>query len=202
MTKKDTKELLNDSFAEIAKTKAIDKITVREISENAGVTTQTFYNHFSDKYDLVFWRFRNRIDTIFDRYGKGIIDWGMAMEEFIQGYDNHARFIINAFKNMNGQDSYKDKTMIYLANKMINNIKILKGVEEIPTEYKFYIFFYSSGIIDVVDRWLKKENRESYKVVARYLCDCVPMKLMDYCGVNKVGHKKFTELLALTVDEC
>ena len=69
MTKKDTKELLSDSFAEIAKTKAIDKITVREISENAGVTSQTFYNHFSDKYDLVFWRFRNRIDKIFVRYG-------------------------------------------------------------------------------------------------------------------------------------
>ena len=50
---KDTKELLKNSLIELAKKKPIDKITIKQVSENAGVTSQTFYNHFSDKYDMV-----------------------------------------------------------------------------------------------------------------------------------------------------
>ena len=62
---KDTKELLRDSLIELARKKPLDKITIKQVSENAGVTSQTFYNHFRDKYDMVLWAYRNRVDDVF-----------------------------------------------------------------------------------------------------------------------------------------
>ena len=46
-------DLLAESLKEIAKTKPIEKITIKEITDKAGVIRPTFYNHFQDKYELV-----------------------------------------------------------------------------------------------------------------------------------------------------
>ena len=45
MGRNDTKEVLFLSYKELGKSKKLDKITVREICENCGLTTQTFYNY-------------------------------------------------------------------------------------------------------------------------------------------------------------
>ena len=55
MKRKTAKEILSDSFRELAETKSVDKITVRDITENCGYSPATFYRQFKDKYDLVEW---------------------------------------------------------------------------------------------------------------------------------------------------
>lgn len=47
--------VLAESLKELAVTKPIDKITIKEITDKAGVIRPTFYNHFQDKYELVEW---------------------------------------------------------------------------------------------------------------------------------------------------
>ena len=51
--------LLAESLKEIAITKPIEKITIREITDRAGVIRPTFYNHFQDKYELLEWIVQN-----------------------------------------------------------------------------------------------------------------------------------------------
>lgn len=47
--------LLAESFKELAKKHPIEKITIKEITDLAGVIRPTFYNHFQDKYELLEW---------------------------------------------------------------------------------------------------------------------------------------------------
>ena len=47
--------LLANSLKELSQTKAIEKITIKEITDKAGVIRPTFYNHFQDKFDLLEW---------------------------------------------------------------------------------------------------------------------------------------------------
>ena len=47
--------LLAESFKELALRQPIEKITIKEITDKAGVIRPTFYNHFQDKYDLLEW---------------------------------------------------------------------------------------------------------------------------------------------------
>ena len=44
---------LIDSFKELALTVPVEKITIKEITDKAGVIRTTFYNHFQDKYMLM-----------------------------------------------------------------------------------------------------------------------------------------------------
>ena len=61
MPKKDIEGLLADSFKELALEKPIEKITIREITDRAGVIRVTFYNHFQDKYELIEWILRKEV---------------------------------------------------------------------------------------------------------------------------------------------
>ena len=53
--KTDINQLLADSLKEIAGSHPVEKITIKEITDKAGVIRPTFYNHFQDKYELLEW---------------------------------------------------------------------------------------------------------------------------------------------------
>ena len=59
--KKDVKLLLAESFKELVLEKPVEKITIKEITDRAGVIRVTFYNHFQDKYELLEWICREEI---------------------------------------------------------------------------------------------------------------------------------------------
>ncbi len=54
-----TKELLAQSLTELMVTTPLEKISVNDIVEHAGVGRNTFYYHFEDKFDLVNWYFQS-----------------------------------------------------------------------------------------------------------------------------------------------
>lgn len=51
--KTDVDRLLMDSFKELSLHIPIEKITIKEITDKAGVIRPTFYNHFQDKYEVI-----------------------------------------------------------------------------------------------------------------------------------------------------
>ena len=52
-----TKYRLAEAMKTCMKTTSVDDITIRQIVEVCGVTRQTFYRNFLDKYDLINWYF-------------------------------------------------------------------------------------------------------------------------------------------------
>ena len=46
-------ERLKQAFKELALEEAVEKITIRQITERAGVIRTTFYHHYQDKYQLM-----------------------------------------------------------------------------------------------------------------------------------------------------
>lgn len=47
--------VLAESLKELAESRPLEKITIKEITDKAGVIRPTFYNHFQDKYELLEW---------------------------------------------------------------------------------------------------------------------------------------------------
>ena len=50
-----TKQALEASLKRMMLKKPLDKITIRDITEDCGISRMTFYYHFKDIYDLVEW---------------------------------------------------------------------------------------------------------------------------------------------------
>lgn len=72
--------LLAESFKELAAGAAIDKITIKEITDKAGVIRPTFYNHFQDKYELLEWIIRTEIlDPIIPLIREGYLHEGLIL---------------------------------------------------------------------------------------------------------------------------
>ena len=70
MQRKTAKDILADSFHELAEKKNIDKITIQDIVENCGYSIATFYRQFKDKYDLIAWDYSKRIASLMEQVGK------------------------------------------------------------------------------------------------------------------------------------
>ena len=59
--RKDIEQELADSLKELVLRVPFEKITIKQITDGAGVIRVTFYNHFQDKYDLLGWIIRRQI---------------------------------------------------------------------------------------------------------------------------------------------
>lgn len=50
-----TKQVLEESLKKLMLHKPLDKITIRDLTEDCGISRMAFYYHFKDIYDLVEW---------------------------------------------------------------------------------------------------------------------------------------------------
>ena len=57
-----TRYRLAKAMEECMRAQPVDAITVTNIAERCGVTRQTFYRNFLDKYDLINWYFGKLLD--------------------------------------------------------------------------------------------------------------------------------------------
>ncbi len=66
-----TRYRLAKAMEECMRAQPVDAITVTNIAERCGVTRQTFYRNFLDKYDLINWYFGKLLDRSFEHMGSG-----------------------------------------------------------------------------------------------------------------------------------
>ena len=82
MKKKSTKELLAESFLELAEKKPINKITIANIVENCEVTQPTFYRYFKDKYDMIAWIYARLAGQFISKIGQDGYVWKDTLYTF------------------------------------------------------------------------------------------------------------------------
>ena len=179
MKNADMKEKLLESFRELAKNAPIDKITVRQISEKCGVTTQTFYNHFPDKYELVHWAYQKRLDRLFKELESGEIDFKTFLRGYLSDYQTNSAFILNAVANTRGEDSYSTRGGRYFCESIEREMCRVLNVEELSLEYKLLIKAYVGGFTNLILYWLSKGDEISIDDMVTALADAVPQKLKD-----------------------
>ncbi len=95
-----------DSLKRLVIREPFDKITIKQITDGAGVIRVTFYNHFQDKYDLLGWIIRNEI---LDPMGI-LVQNGMYKEALTLIFSNiqkDSAFYQRAVK-IEGQNSFRE----------------------------------------------------------------------------------------------
>lgn len=60
-----SKEAIVHAFNSLIEKRPFDAITVKMITEEAGVSRATFYRHFKDKYDVMNYNYKKILDTYF-----------------------------------------------------------------------------------------------------------------------------------------
>ena len=85
-----TKYRLARAMKECMKSTSVENITVKQITEECGLTRQTFYRNFLDKYDLINWYFDKLLVKSFEHMGQGKTVYDVLVKKltYIQEEDN------------------------------------------------------------------------------------------------------------------
>jgi len=156
MKRKTTKEILAESFREIAENRPVDKITIQEIADNCGYSNATFYRHYKDKYDLIAWDYVHRTSEIMDKIG-GDYKWKDTLTEWVAYFLKDKEYMQNLLRNTSGHDSF----VRYFSEANIEHLTrcILKltGREELDPDLTFLVMTYCYGTAQIICYWLCDE---------------------------------------------
>ena len=127
-----TKYRLAAAMKECMKTTPVDAITVRQITERCGVTRQTFYRNFLDKYDLINWYFDKLLARSFEHMGRGttVLD---SLEKKIAD-TAHRPDKVAAFLGKNVSDKVVPEDLVKIASS-VNGLR--KDAEN--RDYRVYL---------------------------------------------------------------
>ena len=171
-----TKDILAASLKELAREKPVDKITIRELTENCGMTATTFYNHFQDKYQLLAWIYNQRIEPYWGRIGSGV-SWREALREATMPLLEDHAFYTNALKNTSGQISFRYATNHYAIGLLIACWRAQTGTSEVGDDIVFCIRFYMRAISEAINDWFLAGQPIPLDTFIDWLVEAMPAPL-------------------------
>ena len=107
-TRSEMDRRLMESFKQLVLRMPIEKITIKDITDQAGVIRPTFYNHFQDKYELLECIIRSDIlEPMMPLMQKHMI--GAALTLIFSNLSMEKEFYLKASR-LEGQNSFEDIT--------------------------------------------------------------------------------------------
>ncbi len=153
MKRKTAKELLAESFRELAEKKPIDKIKVKDIADNCGYSTATFYRQYRDKFDLIAWSYSEDVKKIIEKFRYDEASWRETLRDAADYYAEHREYLSNLLRNTSGYDSF----VLNMTNIHFDCIKEhLQKDDGISVDEKteMLIRMYVHGTVDITCEWI------------------------------------------------
>ena len=180
MKRKTARELLAESFRELAESKPIDKITVQEIVDNCGYSSATFYRQFRDKYDLIAWAYSRDLEQIMGRIAYDEISWRQTLIEGAQYYSAHREYLENLLLHTSGYDAFvRNMTEINyqsLKQAVLRSARLTELDEKTDMLIRLYVF----GTVQLSCEWIIGKYKASPERLAEVYELALPETLRQY----------------------
>lgn len=176
MTINDTTQYkLAASIKTLMEKETLDKITVIDIVKHCGVTRQTFYRYFIDKYDLVNWYFEQLCMQSFKQMGVSI-SLKEALSKKFNFIKNERLFFTQAFQSheQNSLIEYDYQSIFSFYSKIITDKTGISLSEDI----RFHLEMYCEGSIHMTVQWVKSGMKLAPDKIADLLVEALPLSLI------------------------
>lgn len=165
----ETKEKLKDAFFEIYKTKRLEKISIKEITDAAGYNRGTFYVYYTDIYDLLAQVEDELIAECKGAAGKVVGEMmqnsPVAMQSFPITFFNKNKKYLKVLLGSNGDPQFVAKIKFMFKNIFRANLSKLNIGEGKPVDFVFeYIVSAQLGIITY---WMEHEDEMSVEELVK-----------------------------------
>ena len=170
-----TRQRLADAVKAEMERAPLDKITVSQIVERAGVTRQAFYRNFKDKYDLVNRHFEQLAQRSFKQMGAGLtLREGLIKKfEFLKG---ERTFFTQAFRSQdcNSVVAYDYQCILEFYTGII---KKRLGTAALPDHLAFLLRMYCEGSIQMTVEWVTQGMERPIPQLVDLLLEAMPARL-------------------------
>jgi AcrR family transcriptional regulator len=164
-----TEKALMAAFQQLMTTTSFDKIRIQNITDLAEVNRHSFYNHFTDKYDLLYQTVSQMFLTdMTPQDGEALFDRFIHQIPLVLQYiEEHRLFFKSAFRNDKACSfhGFFQKMICDWLTDIQNGTQDLNEIESDPlyhTEIRFYIAGYSNLLI----HWLYNEPNKPAQTLA------------------------------------
>lgn len=170
--------ILANALRTLLKEKTFENITVENILELSGVSRATFYRHFQDKYSLMSWIYKAKVDEILKENPSPSQSINILVQSayFIHTNKDYFSQIIK----FQGQNSFLDFIFSYVKNATVDRISNVIGKKDLPSEMLYYVRFYCGGIVFIITEWLNSGLEDPPEKVAQLIFDCIPQPIKIY----------------------
>lgn len=179
MKRKTTKELLAESFREVAEYKSIDKITVRDITENCGYSPATFYRQFRDKYDLIAWDYTRELKAILSGMDGSKAAWHHALTRAAAFFGERKAYLANLILHTGGMESF----LAYMQEAHYQGLKDIAAASgEAPADAltEHYLRVYVLGSAQFTCEWILGKVEVTAEELAAIFEQTLPVPLQRY----------------------
>ena len=154
MKRKTSKEILAESFREVAENKNIDKIMVKDITDNCGYSPATFYRQFSDKYDLIAWDYTREVDNILCGVDGTWEAWKNTLKSVAMFFEERKKYLANLFLHTSGIEAFS--TYMQEANYrcLMDIVQKAEGEHKIDKMTEMCIRLYILGTVQFSSEWI------------------------------------------------
>lgn len=154
-----TKQALIASFKKLLETEPFDKITISDITNDCGLSRQTFYYHFRDIFDMIRWIYNSEsLNEIGGRGGYGT--WQDKIRELFDYTLNNKSLILGTFNSRCRNDLvgyYMDVSI-----RKISDIVEMKSDGDIAEkDKKFIASVYAYAFVGIMVDWISDGMKES-----------------------------------------
>lgn len=180
MSRKTTPQLFADALLELSKKKTVDKITIKEIADQCGLSSQTFYNHFSDKHALILWIHKSFGDELLKKLEKNDYSFRDFTIENLRFYSDHAAFMLNALENTQGQDSYWVRSSEYAIAALEKYIREHFSIKSLSEKERMHLRMFVYANTEAYAYWALNDMIIPLEKMADYIIEGMPETLKKY----------------------
>lgn len=171
-----TKLLFAEKIQELARTRPIKDIQIKELCTLCGMDRTSFYYHFKDKYDLVSWIFKqNYIEEA--KRAAVINDEQMICAMFRRLYAQRD-FFLNALQD-DSQNNLRQYMLDFYIENEIQAVCAYLGTDTLDEELWYELCNYSYGCMGHTIEWLMKRSTISPERMAHYQYKFMPEILKE-----------------------
>ena len=140
-----TKQLIAESLLDLAASRAINKIHVREITDNCEISYPMFYYYYKDMDDLINSIFRTDFEKRLEHEPE-VLDYQWVLDQLADLIHDKYDFYLNVLQNTSGINSLYNYSAEYVLEYFESRICRRFKDEVIPDHLKTMLEFHILGI--------------------------------------------------------
>ncbi|MBC2955091.1 TetR/AcrR family transcriptional regulator [Staphylococcus hominis] len=157
-----------------------DEITIQKICDNAEINRSTFYRYFQDKYDLLF-SLPDYIATQFHHEDtRPFLSTEESFQQFIYFIGEHKKVFKHLLTSSRQADVFRNLTHVS-RELMLDSVKSQNDPLALKIKHSHHpeiiADFYSSGMIEVLRRWVENDYNYSVDEIFATLHDILEISL-------------------------
>lgn len=181
-------EAICQAFYQIAKKKALEKITVSDVIKTAGIVRSTFYNHYEGIPNLLEAVEDQTIDHLFTLLDQFHVkkhtpqDNSVIILQFYQNLCNYIQenpFLAQLLSSPHG-DAFFEKTLTMFHQYVKGAANLTEPSRHSREEISFAIAYSIGGALGILHKWTKEKFATPTDTIAHLLADSFHAATLPY----------------------